>query len=72
MQKSKKECKQKKNDLTSDAQTFTDMELVCCHEHSEHALRSAQCMAPVVIRYIVPVASSHSQNPLTQALQGEA
>lgn len=49
--------------------TGTDLELVCGHEHSKHALRSAQCMVPVVIRHVVPVTTLHSQDPLAQILR---
>lgn len=48
----------------------TDPELLCGHEHSEHALCSAQRVVPVVIRHVVSVPTPHSQDPLAQTLSG--
>lgn len=52
-----------------DANMAADLQLVGGHEHSKHALSSAQRMVPVVIRHTVPVATPHCQDPLAETLK---
>lgn len=47
----------------------TNLELTRAHEHGKHALSSTHRMAPVVIRHIVSVTTSHSEDPLAKTLQ---
>lgn len=56
-------------DTRFDAHMATDLQLLGGHEHSKHALSSAQRMVPVMIRHTVPVATSHCQDPLAETLK---